>query len=73
MERLIAPKNHAAREKMKDKVLKDACCAIPGAESVLAALACSITHDYAPDLHTDMPAKPPTACRWVSTVTSAPS
>ena len=55
LERLIAPKNHACRKKMKDELIKDACCAIPGAESVLAALACSITHDYAPDLHIDTP------------------
>ena len=40
---------------MKDEVLEGACCAIPGAESVLAALACSITHDYAPELHVDTP------------------
>jgi hypothetical protein len=55
LERLVAPKNHACRKEMKDELLEGACCAIPGAESVLVALACSITHDYAPELHTDTP------------------
>jgi hypothetical protein len=55
LERLVAPKNHACRKEMKDELLEGACCAIPGAESVLVALACSNTHDYAPDLHTDTP------------------
>jgi hypothetical protein len=62
LERLVAPANAARRETIRDTLVKDACCAIPGAEKVLNALACSITYDYAPEMHTDTPMKGTLEC-----------
>ena len=55
LEHLVAPENSETRLTMKDKKVKDSCCAIPGVEKFLWALACSITREYYPDLHMDTP------------------
>ena len=55
LERIVAPDNSQARLSMRDELVADSACAIPGLEKYLWALACSITEEYYPDLHFDSP------------------
>jgi hypothetical protein len=55
LEEMIAPMNSLTRKTMRDAYVTNSCCALPGLEEFLNALACSITKDYFPDLHEDTP------------------
>ena len=55
IEAAVAPDHCATRKAMRDEVKEGSCCAVPGCEAFLHALACSVTLDYAPELHLDSP------------------
>lgn len=55
LEQYVAPQNSRARAEMRDVKVANSCCAIPGAEATLFALACSVTQGYFPDLQHDSP------------------
>ena len=58
LEEFIAPDNAKCRRKVRDHLADDswaACCALPGLEEFLYALACSATVEYYPNLHVDHP------------------
>ena len=56
IERALAPNHSATRKTIRTKYnVEDACCAIPGIEGWLDALAVSVTQNYFPDLHLDTP------------------
>jgi hypothetical protein len=62
LEEMIAPDNSKTRKTMRDEYMTNSCCAIPGLEDFLNALACSITKNYFPDLHEDTPNKGTLEC-----------
>ena len=41
LERVIAPDNHAVRKQLRDQQRANSCCAIPGAEELITACACT--------------------------------
>ena len=55
LERALAPLHSGKRKKYRTVYGEKSCCAIPGAEDFLDALACSVTQDYTPELHLDTP------------------
>jgi hypothetical protein len=55
IEAAVAPDQCATRKAMRDELSEGSCCAVPGCEAFLHALACSVTFDYAPELHLDSP------------------
>jgi len=57
IERALVPGHSSMRKQYRTAYGGDegSCCAIPGTEGFLDALACSVTKDYTPELHLDSP------------------